>query len=101
MHSADSIKEALPFDGKGIFLFDPPMGQNRIKPDEWKQFNASSKAGIGRAGSGKTGDKTVFLFEILGENLKDTLFQRQLMKSFLYYWMSQKHILMNIGNDIF
>lgn len=72
MHSADSIKEALPFDGKGIFLFDPPMGQNRIKPDEWKQFNASSKAGIGRAGSGKTGDKTVSLFEILGENLKDT-----------------------------
>lgn len=72
VHSADSIKEALPFDGKGIFLFDPPMGQNRIKPDEWKQFNASSKAGIGRAGSGKTGDKTVFLFEILGENLKDT-----------------------------
>ena len=72
VHSADSIKEALPFDGKGIFLFDPPMGQNRIKPDEWKQFNASSKAGIGRAGSGKTGDKTVSLFEILGENLKDT-----------------------------
>lgn len=72
VHSADSIKEALPFDGKGIFLFDPPMGQNRIKPNEWKQFNASSKAGIGRAGSGKTGDKTVSLFEILGENLKDT-----------------------------
>ena len=72
VHSADSIKEALPFDGKGIFLFDPPMGQNRIKPDEWKQFNASSKAGTGRAGSGKTGDKTVSLFEILGENLKDT-----------------------------
>lgn len=72
VHSADSIKEALPFDGKGIFLFDPPMGQNRIKPDEWKQFNASSKAGIGRAGSGETGDKTVSLFEILGENLKDT-----------------------------
>ena len=72
VHSADSIKVALPFDGKGIFLFDPPMGQNRIKPDEWKQFNASSKAGIGRAGSGKTGDKTVSLFEILGENLKDT-----------------------------
>lgn len=72
VHSADSIKEALPFDGKGIFLFDPPMGQNRIKPDKWKQFNASSKAGIGRAGSGKTGDKTVSLFEILGENLKDT-----------------------------
>lgn len=72
VHSADSIKEALPFDGKGIFLFDPPMGQNRIKPDEWKQFNASSKAGTGRSGSGKTGDKTVSLFEILGENLKDT-----------------------------
>ena len=72
VHSADSIKEALPFDGKGIFLFGPPMGQNRIKPNEWKQFNASSKAGIGRAGSGKTGDKTVSLFEILGENLKDT-----------------------------
>lgn len=72
VHSADSIKEALPFDGKGIILFDPPMGQNRIKPDEWKQFNASSKAGIGRAGSGETGDKTVSLFEILGENLKDT-----------------------------
>ena len=33
--SADSIKETLPNNGKGIFLFDPPMGQTRIKPKEW------------------------------------------------------------------
>jgi len=31
----DSIKDPLPNDGKGIFLFDPPMGQTRIKPKEW------------------------------------------------------------------
>lgn len=33
--SADSIKDDLPNNGKGIFLFDPPMGQTRIKPKEW------------------------------------------------------------------
>ena len=33
--SADSIKDNLPNNGKGIFLFDPPMGQTRIKPKEW------------------------------------------------------------------
>ena len=33
--SSDSIKDDLPNNGKGIFLFDPPMGQTRIKPKEW------------------------------------------------------------------
>lgn len=33
--SADSIKDNLPNNGKGIFLFDPPMGLTRIKPKEW------------------------------------------------------------------
>ncbi len=36
--SNDSIKDPLPNNGKGIFLFDPPMGQNRAKPKEWNAF---------------------------------------------------------------
>lgn len=36
--SNDSIKDPLPNNGKGIFLFDPPMGQNRARPKEWNAF---------------------------------------------------------------
>lgn len=34
----DSIKEPLPNEGKGVFLFDPPMGLQRERPQEWEQF---------------------------------------------------------------
>lgn len=54
--SADSIKDDLPNNGKGIFLFDPPMGQTRIKPKEWDELEHSSK----------------ILMEIFGANYKDT-----------------------------
>lgn len=52
----DSIKELLPNDGKGIFLFDPPMGMSRIKPQEWDKLENSSK----------------ILTEIVGANYKNT-----------------------------
>lgn len=51
----DSIKELLPNDGKGIFLFDPPMGMSRIKPQEWDKLENSSK----------------ILTEIVGANYKN------------------------------
>lgn len=52
----DSIKDPLPNDGKGIFLFDPPMGMSRIKPQEWDKLENSSK----------------ILTEIVGANYKNT-----------------------------
>lgn len=54
--SADSIKDNLPNNGKGIFLFDPPMGLSRIKPKEWDELENSSK----------------ILTEIVGENYSNT-----------------------------
>lgn len=37
----DAIQRLLPNNGKGVFLFDPPMGMNRTKPKEWKHLSIS------------------------------------------------------------
>lgn len=68
----DSIKEPLPNEGKGVFLFDPPMGLQREKPQEWEQFEKSSRVGMAEAGSAIAGYNLLSIWDIIGKNYKNT-----------------------------
>ena len=67
----DSIKEPLPNEGKGVFLFDPPMGLQREKPQEWEQFEKSSRVGMAEAGSAIAGYNLLSIWDIIGKNYKN------------------------------
>lgn len=68
----DSIKEPFPNEGKGVFLFDPPMGLQREKPQEWEQFEKSSRVGMAEAGSAIAGYNLLSIWDIIGKNYKNT-----------------------------
>lgn len=75
----DSISEELPNNGKGVFLFDPPMGAMRVKPKEWEAIQQTAqwvtqnieaiKTNVGEALQFRTG---MFSKEILGDYAADS-----------------------------
>ena len=92
----DSIKEPLPNEGKGVFLFDPPMGLQRERPQEWEQFEKSSRVGMAEAGSAIAGynwillGKTIrILLHIQKFYLLLTFYSALLMMHILFVWFQK------------
>lgn len=96
----DSIKEPLPNEGKGVFLFDPPMGLQREKPQEWEQFEKSSRVGMAEAGSAIAGYNLLSIWDIIGKTIRIllhiqkfylllTFYSAQLMMHILFVWFQK------------
>lgn len=96
----DSIKEPLPNEGKGVFLFDPPMGLQRERPQEWEQFEKSSRVGMAEAGSAIAGYNLLSILDIVGKTIRIllhiqkfylllTFYSALLMMHILFVWFQK------------
>lgn len=96
----DSIKEPFPNEGKGVFLFDPPMGLQREKPQEWEQFEKSSRVGMAEAGSAIAGYNLLSIWDIIGKNYKNTSSYTEILFIINFFPSKFKKKLSGIFSDI-